>query len=84
MNQRHLLDKAQARDSMTHASRFSHQTDRLMCSLLEVHNVMCKANSLFDVFELVIFLWLCEIWVVGQQVDHVRNNVLRKERDEFF
>lgn len=45
---------------------------------------MCVANSLFDVFELVVFLWLGEVWIVGQQVDHVRDNVLRKERDEFF
>lgn len=56
----------------------------LICSLMDAHNVMRTANSLFDVFELVIFLWLCEVWVMGQQVDHVRNNVLRKERDEFF
>lgn len=41
-------------------------------------------HPLFDVFELIIFLWFCEIWVMGQEMDHVRNNILRKERDKFF
>lgn len=26
----------------------------------------------------------CEVWVMGQQVDHIGNNVLRKEGDKFF
>lgn len=76
------LDKAH--DWITHASYVGHQIGRLICSLLDVHIIICKANLLFDVFELVIFLWLREVWVMGQQVDHVRNNVLRQERDEFF
>lgn len=45
---------------------------------------MYLSDSLFDVFELFIFLWFCEVWVMGQQVDHVRNNILRKKRDKFF
>lgn len=41
-------------------------------------------HSLFDVFELFIFMWFCEVWVMGQQVDHIGNDILRKEGDKFF
>lgn len=41
-------------------------------------------DVLFDVFELFIFMWFCKVWVVGQQVDHIGNDVLRKEGDKFF
>lgn len=41
-------------------------------------------HSLFDVFELFIFMWFREVWVMGQQVDHIRNYILRKEGDKFF
>lgn len=41
-------------------------------------------NSLFDVFELFIFMWFCEVWIVRQQVDHIGDNVLREEGDKFF
>lgn len=26
----------------------------------------------------------CEVWIVGQQVDHIGNNILGKEGDKFF
>lgn len=43
-----------------------------------------KTHSLFDVFQLFVFMWFCEVWVVGQQVDHVWNDILRKKRHQFF
>lgn len=79
MNQRHLGAK---RKHTGESHRLHMYVRQLACWLYA--NVMCPPNSLFDVFELFIFLWLCEVWVMGQQVDHVRNNILRKERDEFF
>lgn len=29
-------------------------------------------------------MWFCEVWIVGQQVDHIGNDILRKEGDKFF
>ena len=46
-------------------------------------STVCQ-HSLFDVFELFIFMWFCEVWIMGQQVDHIGNDILRNEGDKFF
>lgn len=56
-----------------------------VAALSQEYNVqILYDHSLFDVFELLVFMWFCEVWVVSQQVDHIRNDVLGKEGDEFF
>lgn len=29
-------------------------------------------------------MWFCEVWVMSQQVDHIRDDILGKEGDKFF
>lgn len=81
MNQRHLQTKHKHTSQSTILLTYVTQQSNVSFA---IHNVTCIPNLLFDVFELLILLWLCEVWVMGQQVDHVRNDILRQERDEFF